>query len=63
MQLIYSLSIKKFYSSPSTQKLIFVDLEDAYFDYSIKGVRIIKHNHDKMFYPGLMAKKKLSAVV
>jgi hypothetical protein len=29
---------------------MFADLEDAFFGYSIKGVRIIapKHDHDKM---------------
>jgi hypothetical protein len=47
MQVASNLRIKKLYGSAAT---IFADLEDAYFGYTIKHVRIIdlKHNHDKM---------------
>jgi hypothetical protein len=50
MHVASNLQIKKLHGSAAAQNQIFVDLEDAYFGYSIKRVRIIarKHNHDKM---------------
>jgi hypothetical protein len=51
MRLATNLRIKKLYGSTATQNQIFADLEDAYFGYSIKSVRIIidlKQNYDKM---------------
>jgi hypothetical protein len=50
MQVASNLRIKKLYGSAATQNYVFADLEDAYFGYSIKHVRIIdlKHNYDKM---------------
>ncbi len=50
MQRASNLRIKKLYGKAATQNYILADLEDAYFGYSIKYVRIIdlKHKYDKM---------------
>ncbi len=50
MYVASNLRIKKLYGSADTQNYIFADLEDTYFGYSIKRVRIIDlmHKYDQM---------------
>ncbi len=45
-----NLLIKKLYGLSATDNYIFADLEDVYFGYSFKHVRIIdlKRNQEKM---------------